>query len=129
MPELFKAKRLEIFIIVVIIALIGVGYAFTRTAKAPVTESQQQTSQQTAANGISYHGMDGRNALDLLRVFHQVTTKDTSYGPMVTTIDNVTPDKNHYWAFYVNGKLADVGAQQYITKNSDLIEWKLDSTQ
>jgi hypothetical protein len=127
MPNFLKAKRIEIFIIIVVIALFGVVYAFTRTAKAPITDTQQQASQNVAANGVSYAGMDGRNALDLLKVFHKVDTKDTSFGPMIVGIDGVTPDSTHYWAFYVNGKLADVGANSYITKNSDTIEWKLES--
>ena len=33
-------------------------------------------------------------------------------------------DNNTFWMFYVNGGLADVGASDYIVKDSDRIEWK-----
>ena len=131
MSTFLKAKRLEVFIIVVIIAVVGVIYAFTRTAKAPVTTSQQQASATQQANGqyVTYQGMDGRSALELLAVFHKVDTKQTSFGPMIVGIDGVEPDSSHYWAFYVNGKLADVGADQYVTDNGDKIEWKVESAE
>ena len=127
MSNFAKAKRLEIFIIAVIIAAVGIVYAMTERAAAPSATNETLSSQQT--NQISYQGMDGRSALDLLKVFHQVQTKDTSYGPMVIAIDGVQPDSSHFWGFYVNGQLADKGADQYITKNGDLVEWKLDSIQ
>ncbi|MBX4204907.1 MAG: DUF4430 domain-containing protein [Candidatus Doudnabacteria bacterium] len=122
MSNFLRAKRVEIFIIVAIVAAIGVVYAFTRKpVTAPTTtENNQQIS------SVTYDGQDGRNALDLLKVFHQVDTKDTSYGPMIIGIDGVKPDSSHYWGFYVDGKLADRGADQYITKNGEHIEWKLD---
>jgi hypothetical protein len=130
MNEFFKARRLEILIIVVVIALIGVTYALTKPANAPtVTGTNNQSVQQVANSDIQYQGQDGRSALDLLKVFHRVDTKETSYGPMIVGIDGLAPDSSHFWAFYVNGKLADVGADKYITKNSDQIEWKVESAQ
>ena len=128
MNQFFKVRRLEIFIIVVIIAVIGVIYALTRTATAPTGNNASDSAvQQVPSSSISYQGMDGRNALDLLKVFHRVDTKDTSFGPMVVGIDGLEPDSSHYWAFYINGKMADVGAAQYITKNGDTLEWRLES--
>jgi hypothetical protein len=127
MNNFVKAKRLEIIIVAVIIVVAGVVYGLTRTAKAPATNTS--TSSVPASDHVSYQGMDGRNALDLLKVFHKVDTKDTSFGPMIIGIDGVQPDSSHYWSFYVNGKMADVGADQYITKNGDLIEWKVESIQ
>lgn len=129
MSTFLRAKRLEVFVIVIIIAVIGVIYAFTRTAKAPVTTQQQVAAQQAGSSDVTYDGMDGRSALELLAVFHKVDTKQTSFGPMIMGIDGVQPDSSHYWAFYVNGKLADRGADQYITHNGDKIEWKIESAQ
>jgi hypothetical protein len=124
MSKLFNAKRFEIFIIVVVIAAIGVVYAFTRKPVNAPTTSTTQTAQNQS---VSYEGQDGRNALDLLKVFHDVETKDTAYGAQVMGIDGNHPDEsNSYWAFYVNGKLADKGADQYVTKNGDQIEWKVE---
>lgn len=125
MAKFFQAKRIEIFIIVAIIAGIGIVYAFTRQPVAAPTTTQSTQQSQT----VSYEGEEGRSALELLRVYHQVDTKDTSFGPMIVGIDGVTPDSSHFWGFYVNGQLADRGADQYITHNGDRIEWKLESIQ
>ena len=35
--------------------------------------------------------------------------------------------KKEYWAFYVNGKPATVGAGSYILKQADKIEWKIEN--
>lgn len=127
MNSFIKAKRLEIFVVLIVIAVIGIAYALTQKATAPVTTSQNQNQQATVVSSVSYQGQDNRNALDLLQVFHKVDTKDTSFGKQVMGIDGVTPDPtNSYWAFYVNGKLAQVGADHYTTKYGDLIEWKVE---
>jgi len=34
--------------------------------------------------------------------------------------------KHEYWAFYVNGKLSDVGPADYKTKDGDVVEWKIE---
>jgi hypothetical protein len=130
------ARRVEIFIIVVIIAVIGVVYALTRTpVLAPATDQSQvnQNQNQGIAVGepnpsapIEYKGQDGKNALDLLKASHRVDVKSYSFGDMVTGIDGISPDANHFWAMYVNGQMSQVGASQYVTKNGESIEWKLE---
>lgn len=126
MSNFLRAKRLEVFVIVTIIAVIGIIYALTRTANAPSSSSDTQAVQQVGTSDVTYDGQDGRNALELLKVFHRVDTKDTSYGPQIIGIDGLTPDSSHYWAFYVNGSLAQVGADKYVTHNNDKIEWKVE---
>lgn len=74
---------------------------------------------------ISYHGVDGKNALELLKSAHQVETQSFSFGEMVQSIDGVKSPATDFWAFYVNGKLSDVGAGDYQTKNGDALSWKL----
>jgi len=49
------------------------------------------------------------------------------FGEMVTSIDNQKADKKNYWAFYVNGNLSQVGANQYMLRDGDSIEWKLEN--
>ncbi|MBX4191344.1 MAG: DUF4430 domain-containing protein [Candidatus Doudnabacteria bacterium] len=132
------AKRLEIFIIVVIIAVIGVVYALTRTpVLAPTSENGAVTPNTNQNPGIavgepnpsmviSYSGVEGKNALELLRASHRVDVKSYSFGDMVTGIDGITPDTRHFWAMYVNGTMSQTGAGQFVTKKSDRIEWKIE---
>ncbi len=116
-------KRTETFIIVVIIAMFGVIYAFTQQpVKVPVTES----SSLVRIEVVEYKGLDGKTAMEILKSTHQVDVKSFSFGEMVETIDGVKPDDKHFWAMYVNGAFSQVGADQYVTKNSDIIKWQID---
>jgi len=75
-----------------------------------------------------YEFSEGQTALGLLKAKHKVDTKDYgSLGEMVTGIDGVSARIDQFWAFYVNGKLADMGAGSYKLKAGDKIEWKLNS--
>ena len=76
---------------------------------------------------VSYNGINGQNALEILERTHNVQVKHYSFGDLVVSIDGDTPDSSHTWSFYVNGQLASVGAGSYNTKNSDKIMWRVDS--
>lgn len=78
---------------------------------------------------ISYDGQAGKNALELLKASHQVESQDSSIGVFVTGIDDLKNEGNKYWMFYVDGQLAALGADQYITKDSNKIEWRYESLQ
>jgi len=159
-------RKLEVFVIVVIIAVIGIIYAFrqkpalhlaqndnsqqtqnTQTQSDQTAQSDQtqqstgpstQTSvkpddsyvtpaEETPQTKIQYQGVDGKNALDLLRAQHRVEYKHYSYGDMVIGIDGIVPDAKHFWAFYVNDKFSQIGAGSYVTKSSDTIKWEIDA--
>lgn len=127
------AKKLEVFVIVSIIALIGIIYALTKQpVVAPtIRDNQNQESQnvqQVPQTTVRYQGVEGKTALELLKASHNVETKEFSgIGEYVVSIDGVQPEPNKaFWAFYVNDKQAEVGAGSYVTKSSDVIEWKLE---
>ena len=150
-------KKFEIFVVVAIIALIGIVYAFKqKPVLAPTTNNQNTaqnennnstpsdqndqsrrddtsvgtptgTSAQVPSNVISYKGQDGKNALELLQATHRVDVKHYSFGDLVTGIDGITPDAQHFWAMYVNGQFSQVGASAYATKSSDTIKWQIDT--
>lgn len=77
---------------------------------------------------ISYQGVEGKNALELLKSAHQVETRKFDFGEMVQSIDGVKAPATHFWAFYVNGELAPVGAGAYQTKSAETISWKLETS-
>jgi hypothetical protein len=129
-------KKLETIVIAVVILLLGVAYGFlSNKADAPTTDTNAQQSesaaeQQVPATFVRYPGQDGRTALDLLKASHRVETQ--SFGDMgefVQAIDGLASDGSHFWAFYLNGSQATVGAGSYVTKSSDSIEWRLEKIQ
>ena len=126
----FSLKKLETFVIIVIISVIGIIYAFTqKSAQTPIqtnTSLDQTVKQDEKTSRIRYQGVNGKNALELLEAYYRVETKHFVFGDMIVGIDGVTPDTKHFWAFYVNDTLSQVGAETYITKSTDRIEWKLE---
>lgn len=104
-----------------IVLVFGLWLIVPDRTDAPAATTQTQSSE------ISYVGVEGKNALDLLKAGHQVEVKHYDFGDQVIAIDGVAPDNTHFWAFYVNDKLSDVGAGAYQTKNGDQIAWKLDA--
>lgn len=125
------AKKLEIFIIVAIIAIFGIIYALIRppvvmeqnSGLTGITADQNQAAETT----VTYRGVEGKTALELLRSLHSTETQEFSgLGEFVTSIDGVSPASNQFWAFYVDGAQAQVGASDYVTKDGEKIEWKLE---
>lgn len=74
---------------------------------------------------FSYKGEQGKDALTILKQKFSVSQNNSG---MVSAISGKKADagKREYWAFYVNGKMANVGPADYKTRNSDLIEWKIE---
>jgi hypothetical protein len=114
----------------IVLAALGVAGVFWVSQKEPAKTSAQTTQQpkqedRASAAYVSYKGKDGKTALDLLNSNAAVEAKDSSYGPYVDSINGVKGGTDgKYWAFYVNGEMATVGADAYQTKTGEKIEWK-----
>jgi hypothetical protein len=99
----------------------------SREATAPTTE-QNTELRSGQMDYVSYKGEEGKKALTILKSSYQVETQTfAGAGEFVTAINGIKGDSKNFWAFYVNGKQAEVGAGQYTTKSSDLIEWKYEA--
>lgn len=127
-------KKIEIFVIVVVIAFVGIIYAFKQkpvlaptTTNPNLTGEQSDQQQQVPTNVIEYKGQDGQTAFALLDASHRVEVKHYSFGDMVISIDGIAPDSKHFWSFYVNDSMAQVGASDYATKSTDNIKWQIDA--
>ena len=94
------------------------GIAGTETFFQPVVEKT-----------ISYEGQNDKTALELLQEEYQVETQDSSIGIFVISIDQTANEDNKYWMFYIDGRLASLGADQYKTQDGENIEWRYESLQ
>ena len=114
--------------VVLSLFVLGAGCSFTQTVNVNSNEAIDNANAANenvnAAASVAYAGQDGKNALELLQAEHQV---EASAEGFVNAIDGVKPGEREFWAFYVNGKQAEVGAKDYQTKNNDRIEWKLEA--
>jgi hypothetical protein len=118
---------------IVVIAAIAVALG-VNSNHAQVTKQKQvpaavaTASTSVAPQGVSYAGVEGKTALELLKEKDpNMVTKGEGANAYVTTINGYTAKdaKKEYWAFYVDGKLSDTGAGAYTTKAGDKIEWKI----
>lgn len=76
-----------------------------------------------------YKTYQGQTALNLLLKSNDIIASGQGKNAFVLSIDGKGPkqNKNEFWAFYVNGRLSNVGAGNYILKQNDKIEWKLET--
>ncbi|KAA0550310.1 DUF4430 domain-containing protein [Bacillus sp. BGMRC 2118] len=91
-------------------------------------EGNQDKGIITDNNYLSF--IDNPTALDLLQVGlgnKIVETTDTEYGKMITSIDGLKAEGTYYWAFYVNGEMASVGAEGYELKPGDKVSFNYES--
>jgi hypothetical protein len=73
----------------------------------------------------TYRGEEGKNALTLLK--EKTRVKQGSSGLVISiNARRAKEDKKEFWAFYINGKMAEVGPGNYQTKEGDIIEWKIE---
>lgn len=128
--------RKKILIGLVVAAVLIVGYVFwpstatntytnTNVVANANTNISTCTTTSLAGAAVSYTGKAGVTAAALLTQNSHTMGKDAS--GLINAIDSVKPGDRQYWAFYVNCQLAQVGAEQYTTKDGDIIHWKLDS--
>jgi hypothetical protein len=124
-------KGMRKYIVVAIIAigalLGGGGLAIHGIHnKKPVSSPAAAPVQAPATNYLTYQGVSGKTALELLQAHAKVEIKnDPQYGAEVIGINGTRQGNNKYWSFYVNGKMAQVGAGSYHATSGDKIEWKL----
>lgn len=110
-----------VFVVIVAIASFFALRIDTGLFGSPPVDEQAQIG----AERVEYMGEEGITALDILKEDHEVIEE----GGFVTSIDGRLADdgKQEYWAFYVNGQPAQLGASQYVTANSDEIIWKVET--
>lgn len=103
-------------------------FYFNNSSKntASNTNSIQATTAKESNDTFSYAGEEGVDALTLLE--NQAEVEMNASG-LVTSINGKMADekKREFWSFYVNGKLANVGPKDYITKSADRLEWKIET--
>ena len=113
-----------IVIILFLSLLVVISLPFITGKTVTVSVPQQAKSAQKVPSDIVYAGKSGMDALTLLKAKESVSQDKSG---LVTAIAGRKADSSQhdYWAFYVNGKMAQVGPADYKTKDGDTIEWKI----
>lgn len=126
-------------IVVLALTLVGLGiYAGQDNSSdntSETTQTEEIVNQQTLnisedGRTVSYDGVAGEDALTTLLSLGTAETESSEFGEFVTSIEGVEADSSsEFWAFYVNGAQASVGADSYVAQEGDKIEWTLESFQ
>ena len=132
-----KAKLKVIAVVAVLVlgaggaALYAVNRDDNNTTATQQTTATQPIAELTVSEGgqeVSYEGQTGKTALEVLKSLAEVETKESSFGEFVVSINGVEADgMTKFWAFYVNGNLANEGAGTYQTKDGEQIEWRVEA--
>jgi hypothetical protein len=99
------------------------------TPSATATESPEASaSAEAEAPELSYPGEAGRTALELLlEADPSATVEGEGQNAFVTGIGGVEAGENEFWALYVDGEQAQVGAGSLVTEDGQEITWKLEA--
>jgi len=119
----------KILLSIVLIVLVAFPFIFLYFSK-PVSQTSSQISPTpTAEINLDKFSYQGQNGLDALTLLKNKTTVEQDKSGMVSSINGRKADnsKHEFWAFYVNDQMATVGSADYITKDTDIINWKIDT--
>jgi uncharacterized Zn-binding protein involved in type VI secretion len=129
-------KTLLAVVAVVVLAISGFAiYNATQNDTSSDQAQTEQTEQQPAGDitfsedgkTVTFKGQEGTTALATLESLTTVTTQDSDFGRFVTGINGVEADSTtQYWAFYVNGEMANEGAGTYEAGPDDTFEFRLE---
>jgi hypothetical protein len=79
----------------------------------------------SAGTELSYSCEVGKSAFEVLDNKAEVEFDESSFGKLVTSINNQKQGNNKYWLYSVDGKEATVGASTYICQGGEQIKWEL----
>jgi hypothetical protein len=122
-------KKVFIAIILAILAF----FVWNQSQSTPAPTDAPLVSPTPSASArqvISYQGVAGKTALELLKSSHNVVTKTSSYGEYVESIDGIQGGTEaRYWIVYVDGQMASVGAAELTTQDNQSIEWRFETAE
>lgn len=125
---------------ITLIVLAAIGGFFLYSSLNPVQSPSQTSETRTVAVSLTIQGLSGNDVfavasgttlLSFLQNLNahdpkiQLETKDySSLGTLVTGIGGMKNGTNNaYWQYKVNGVMPQVGADVYVLKNGDKVEW------
>lgn len=118
---------------VALAGLLGLGVYLTSDLRQTATGKNQETARQALVDDaaettehIRYLATNQGSALDQLMILNDsVVVIDSEYGKYVDSINQLVGGSDgKYWSFYIDGELAELGADAYQPTGGEVIEWK-----
>ena len=132
-----RRKLTVVALLVAVIAGLGVAAVYFNDGGNNTNQAPKQTQRAQVQEGdtvpsvapatVAYEGAVGKSALDLLIQVATVETKESAYGTLVDSINGVKNGTDgKYWLFYVDGQMASVGADAFVSEGGENIEWRFE---
>lgn len=126
-----KTKNTLIAVFVAVLLAIGVTslvlISLDDSPKKAQQSQQQKPATKEQAETVRFTAEADKSVLEQLKTHADVVTKDSQYGAYVDSINGkVGGDGGKYWTFYVDGEMAQIGAEAYITEGGEVVEWKFE---
>jgi|GEM_PF-1344330 len=121
-------KQQLLLVIVLVLSLLFVLFLPVIKGKTVTVPFRVQPTVTVAplVSEFSYKGEAGKDALTILK--EKTKVEQAASGLVVSINGRKADDKKHeFWAFYVNKKFASVGPADYQTKDTDTIDWKIET--
>lgn len=93
--------------------------------KTNLFNREQSSEAKVQSKIVEYDGKEGRTVFDLLKAENDVQADTSSFGVMVKSINGLSQSDKEFWTYTVNGTMAEVGADKYVTKDADKVKWEL----
>lgn len=124
-------NKLKIFFSVLVVAVIFGVFLIksqNQTPLSPTDNTPIVTISPTVISSTDQFEYSGKDGIDALTLLKQKTSVKQDTTGMVISIASRQADntQREFWSFYINGQSAQVGAASYVTKNNDIITWKIE---
>jgi len=110
-------------LLALLLAFVSMSYAIHLSSPA---NSQEQKTTSEQSSFVFTAEKDGQTALDLIEKYVKIHSKKYSFGVMVLGVNGHDAPSDSFWAFYVNGKLANKGVSNTVLHKGDKVELKLE---
>jgi hypothetical protein len=114
-------------VLLVLVLILTAGYVMNlQRASVKLNNNSENKEKLVSGEVFEYKGEEGKDALTLLK---EKTEIELDKVGMVVSIDGKKADleKREFWGFYVNGEMAQVGAADYRSKDTDIIDWRIEN--
>ncbi len=121
-----KTKYLLISVAVLIVVLVG-WFIFGKEISTEEISNNSINPNSNVSNetSFSYDCEQGKSAFEVLDLKADIEYSESSFGKLVTSINNISQGDGKYWLYSIDNKEATVGATAYLCQGSEEIKWEL----
>jgi len=122
-----KKKYLALSILLIVVSIILAGVSLTGSMQGSYTGKVSAKALINTGSDMIEKTIEIENAtaFDILEQSFEIEYDEyAGMGKFITSVNGISSDEENYWIFFVNDESADVGVDNYIVQQNDLIEMR-----